>query len=177
MHEWTDSTGEKHLIPVIDWPVCVRLKRWGVVDLMAVLNDHDRWSELFERIESDAEFVCNVIYALECQEVGTEEQQMKFGMLLVSDGSGPLLEAMGALRDAVIDFFPADLRDAIRDLLMMETARKNLKTLQKVSSSEVSGSAIHGSGSSGSSESSKATDAESRFVKSVNDTTASSTTT
>ena len=158
MHTWTDTNGRAHVIPVIDWPAAIRLKRWGVCDLMGIVRDPEAWSNLFERLGSDGEFVLNVLYTLEHTEKGTDEEQLAFGNLLVGEGvgSGPLLAAMDALRDAVIDFFPAAHRDAIRQLQILNLMPKAMKAVKDCNLEE-SASAIPGNGVSTSSVSSGTT--------------------
>lgn len=161
-HQWTDTKGNVHSLPKINERIRRRLKRWGVVDLLSVINDPVKWQALFERLASDGEFICNLAYSLEHEYLGTDDEQADFGDLLCGgdSGSGPLLEASEALREAVIDFFPVDRRAAIRQLYQMtvlQTAMEMAQTISQGFHSTESDSATPKSGSNQPSESAELT--------------------
>ena len=159
MHTWTDKNGDVHTFPRIEYQESKRLKEWDVVDLIEHL-DPAKTDLLFERLASDSGFVVSMAYALEHKEPGTDEQVEEFAGLLIGGdkGSGPWLECSEALREAVIDFFPEDRRDVIRQLrvlTILETTQQMMARLDL--GSEESDSAIHTSGSNGTSDSSVTT--------------------
>lgn len=134
MHTYTDKNGTVHTLPTIDEQTRRRLKAWFVVDLLAVINNPAKWTELFERLASDGEMICNMAYALE-HDRRDEAAELAFGNLLVGGdaGSGPLLECSAALQQAVIDFFPASHRESIRQFYQMTKAAAATATLVQIS--------------------------------------------
>lgn len=134
MHTYHDAHGQEHTLPEILYPHAVRLKTWGVIDLMVMVEDARQWRELLERIGSDPETIVNMAYVLEHDAIGTKDEQTTFGESLTGNGKGvgPLLDCGRALQQAVIDFFPVEVRDAIRQFLpmmMMERAQEMLTDL------------------------------------------------
>ena len=151
MPKWTDTKGHTHDVPPIDWMLCVRLKRWGVVDLVKALKDPEQVGDLFESLEFDGELIINFAYAIEHKILGTEEQQADFGALLVGgeSGIGPLQDCSEALLESVINFFPSDRRAFIRTLHATCRAAQAVRTIQKAGAainSEESDLATGGSG-------------------------------
>lgn len=181
-HQWTDATGARRTLPVIDNDVRRRLKLHGIVDLFALLLDGAKWTELFGRLADDAEFIINFAYVMEHAELGTDEQQEEYAGLFCGGESGgaPLIECGDALREAVIDFFPPDRRDAIRRLYLLETTQQAMAKVKETFpdySSEDSDSRVLTSGMNPCSESSGTTETGSLSDKSVSDMTQCSTTT
>ena len=164
MRKWTDTKGNTHTLPRIDYSLCCRLRDWGVCDLLSLINSPDEWESFFDRVASDGEFIINLAYAIEHSKAGSDEQQQAFGNLLVGgeSGSDALLNCSDALRDAVIDFFPGSLRDAIRQFLTLTQTQKAMATMKSVcpelDSVLSSDSVMPGNGSNGCSESSSTTE-------------------
>jgi hypothetical protein len=134
VRQFTNARGEVIDLPEIDYAIARRLKRWGVVDLLAVVNDPKAWSELFERLASDMEFIVDVAYSLVHETPGTESQQIEFATSLFGhgQGGGPLILLSESLREAVIDFFPADRRGVIRQLWSMTVMTNSLEMFRSL---------------------------------------------
>lgn len=133
-HSYTDTRGNVHQLPAINERIRRRLRDWMICDLLAVINQPSEWSRLFERLGNDGEYIINFAYALEHDQRGADFQQLEFGNLLVGGeaGSGPLLECSRALQQAVIDFFPVDRRESIRQFYQMSLASSMAAQLEKM---------------------------------------------
>lgn len=144
MQTWTDSDGKLHTLPTITYPLAKRLKTLGVVDLLRVVNRNHEWEGLFDRLCEDGELIVSMCYVLEHPAAGSDEEQDAFARLF--GDAGVIQEASQALQQAVIDFFPADHRDALRQLWTLHATETHLQSAMTVCHSAQSGSATAGSG-------------------------------
>ena len=134
MKTFTDNTGRTWTL-VVNVATIKRVRALCDVDLNSIIEvdkDNQPSTKLLERLSSDPVLLVDVLYAVckpECDRLNVTDDD--FGAAMAGDA---IEQATSALLDEIIDFFPAQKRQAFKKVLSAtrrfeEIAKKRLEAL------------------------------------------------
>ena len=181
MYSVTNALGETVHIPEITFDEAERLERLDVFSLFDAVTQPELMESLFRELTGNAKFIAEFGYVV-LHDTLDDEAQLAFARSLYGNkrGSEPLMQLSEALRQAVTDFFPPDLRDATRQLWRLTTVTTAADSLVRTCPELASTGSVIPAAANGStpcSESSEATAADSPSALSADASTEPATTT